>query len=411
MRDLGEPQTVEGIWMPRRQVTIAELYNGRVPEQSSYAGLRTNYHIMAAEPLVPFVRKFGDRIDVIASGPAIRGKRLQELFSLAAPSKLHGVDHKDTQEDWRKLFEDPNYAGELQRHQGIHNWKLYFEPYRQFLVDFIQADYFPGKPDDVIVPVLRIRQEGEKLQWDLRNLDEDEQTMLRLHTGSRFSDATFLPVLGPLFVAAFSPAVTYAWGAYLNYHQKPVGTGQDMGATQAFALSLALADGLLDRRFIKAFMEYCSTGIIPTNHEFVRLNTLTPDELRNISLPDHMLDTVSVNISTKGNVYKLTHFPGTNNENPGIHLKSSNRGVGSVRVREMVAQVSGARSYTDFGLSTVKLHLPRFISAKTIADFVEGYKNHYPRTKIEYAIYQEVLERELQELPIERERIVPLVVS
>jgi len=111
---------------------------------------------------------------------------------------------------------------------GYPNAKA-FEPYREFLDIVIHESHVKKDESVSVVPVLRIGELQGVRRWDLTDLDEDETTCFEgMYESEPANGRYFLPVLGPTFVAAYSPDVTQTWGTHLNMQLEP--GRQDMGS-------------------------------------------------------------------------------------------------------------------------------------------------------------------------------------
>jgi hypothetical protein len=243
-------------------IRVVDIYGGMMPEQPQYYNddARALYYRLGISPLTTQINDH----DVLVATPPLKGMELQTLFHLAAPSKTFGIDYGDTQRDWNNLYNRSDYAELLKNHQQIPNWDV-FELYREELLNIIKADHDGGVSGTLVVPVIRVKQSDGETAW---NFDElPEESLPDLQNAIKITDGhpiRFLPVLGPTFIAAFSPQITQteSWGPRLSYKLKP-GTGQDMGATQEFALSLAKAEELLTAPLTTGLAHFADYGTLP----------------------------------------------------------------------------------------------------------------------------------------------------
>lgn len=236
--------------------SIRELYGNTMPVQRGRED-QLRYGNFASEPIQSFVPAPNEYL-VIA--PPVDGEALHALMYFAAPSKRYGIDTDDLF-DWRDLYKEEN-ADLLTAHRKIPGWNE-FEKYKdrlwgQLMLDKSHPSVMKSRP------VVHIKRTSRgKLEWDMNDLDPAltetiNQTVLHDGTGAH----PLFPVLGPLFVAAYSPHITDKWPHMLGFDLKDTNDGptNDMGATQAVALALAMADKLLPTELISRMVDYCERG-------------------------------------------------------------------------------------------------------------------------------------------------------
>lgn len=246
----GDPKRIEGELLHLTDTCmfnlLPEIDEPNYPSTDSH--VRAFYFDFATRPINIFVKRWKDETEVTAVCSGLRGIELQTMFHLAAPSKRYGVDYEDTLDDWKQLYNDPTNINRLKLHRRIPNWDIY-ENYRDELRRLIYLDYY-GYHETIktVHPVMKLRINNGEVSWNLDELDEkDEDTIVPNEPTMRM-----IPALGPLVTAAYSPQITSVWGKLLNYHlEESVRGTQDMGSTQAFPLTLAKADTLLDSSIIK----------------------------------------------------------------------------------------------------------------------------------------------------------------
>ena len=239
-----------------RPTSIGKLCNGEVPIQD---GIQSDVRVRRTQigwrPMKPYRLTSGE---LVVIGPQITGKELTILHHLAAPDKIYGPDEKDTISDWENLYNGKEANVErLERHRAIPGWKEYFEPKRALLLDFIKNGYADSPEGDLFVrPVIRLHSiEHGKPQWNLADLDEEIVREISNRDGVIKDPAKMiLPMLGPLFVAAYSPDITSDWPKYMGYDLQDGESqhfSQIAAATQTLPLTIAHADDLLDGEIIK----------------------------------------------------------------------------------------------------------------------------------------------------------------
>ncbi len=228
------------------------------------------YESLGQAQLTPVYRELPDGgAQYTFIGPALRGLEVQCLSHFAAPSKRYakeyGLDVYDTIEDWDVLFDPrvPEQVARLEHHRRIPGWKEHFEPHRELILNHLRAVLDGQLPEyDALIPVVQIHKSREgKLGWGLRDLSRRNEDDLHAIDQPPYDRPKYLPVLGPLFVAAFSPehmrrfgprqqTNTIREGGYVG------GYTQDMGTTQAFALTIAVADTLLETPLAQALLDH-----------------------------------------------------------------------------------------------------------------------------------------------------------
>jgi len=246
-------------------IRINDVWRGSVPLQPGFDyEARIDYQWLSTCTITPHINTFDDYNEITIAGPLHSGSDLQHLFHFAAPSKKYRYDFEDTQNDWEQLYTDPVHAERLKHHQRIPEWDM-FELYREELRTFIGNDFDAGGTiKKFVVPVVRIRQNKDEMKWEFSTLDEKLEKLFReIMQTHDVDNVTYVPALGPAFLAAFSPKIMSEWGPRLTYGLKSTGPGQDMGSTQAFALSLAIAESLLSSPFLDKMIRYAETGIVP----------------------------------------------------------------------------------------------------------------------------------------------------
>lgn len=237
-------------------VSVAALY-GRLPMQSEFRNNSEGlYREIAAREIRPTVMTDGSMVFV---GPPIRGMELQALFHFAAPSKSYGdfeFDYADTQQDWRSIYGPGESAKRrLAGHRRIPGWDI-FEKHRERLLDFIREDHdkAPHQAIDHVRPVIHLTDN----EFGLDDLDDATADMLGLNPGEG------VPFLGPLLVAAYSPAITSTWPERLNYGLKSTGEKtNNMGPTQVLPLTITWRSELMGSGLVGNMVDYCTTGELP----------------------------------------------------------------------------------------------------------------------------------------------------
>lgn len=156
------------------------------------------------------------------------------MFHYSASSKIFGLDTRDLTEDWVNIYKPENskiLKNHIEKYIGSENWELYESvriPLREYIYRDWQRKKSGGETEsgETLKPVVVLKEENDgKLTWNFPNT----------------FNTSLMSVLGPSFIAAFSPDITTKW---------PPRIGQDMGATQAIALNLVKKNDLLDSALI-----------------------------------------------------------------------------------------------------------------------------------------------------------------
>lgn len=244
--------------------TIEELFDGEVPTQklsteSQYPDLGQVYMRYAQSPMRPYAVEGSPRDDFLVVCPPLRGLEVQYAFHYAAPSKLFGVDYRDTQADWRNLYSDKVHAHRLAAHRKIPGWN-HIERHRLAIVNHIEDGKEKAPSDfDAIGPVLRFSRDVEsgRYEWNLDDLPQDTSEKLTTQLNPT-ETVLHLPMMGPLITAAYSWGQMKGWAEKLNYavtNQKSDGQLRLMGSTQVLSVSIALADNLFATPFASRIRE------------------------------------------------------------------------------------------------------------------------------------------------------------
>lgn len=247
---------------PLPSVTVDELYKGNIPSQKGYESddLELFYLNLALHSIALFVRKTPQTKHIIATAPLVKGKELTYLFHFAAPSKFYGVDYIDTQMDWNDLYNNPSNKKLLKRHRNIKGWKEYFEPHRERYLHLIEDDYSGRRnPNDFVIPVIQLQEINGSYTWDFGKLSSETTRLILQNYSHIAQDDVLQPTLGALFVAAYSPQITQDWGEYRTYIKKVQEYhpgSQNIGSTQVFPLTTALAPSLLASPVVINLIEY-----------------------------------------------------------------------------------------------------------------------------------------------------------
>lgn len=242
----------------RHPTSVWNLYEGIVPPQKKFKdGTKEDYYKLAETIIYPFlVRKpQGGKEYILATSP-LNGVELTKIHHFAAPSKLFGVDNKDTQKDWDDLFSNYKNQDRLRAHQTIPGWN-YYEIYREKLLSLINKAYQgTARSEDKIVPIVRLQENSQgHISWSFEPLEAKLASVIA-PLYPELSTENMLPVLGPLFLAAFSPDVTEKWGKNRGYpaHATRSGTN-DMGSTQVIVLTLWESESLLESKLNKTAIQ------------------------------------------------------------------------------------------------------------------------------------------------------------
>ncbi len=230
----------------RNPISLQALSDGKVPFQ--WYGVRDleSYYRLAKFKFKPTFspNKHGGEIQAI--GQALSIKDLIRLLHYAAPSKFFGFDESDRINDGLKLYNDPDNARLLRRHQKLPGWKDY-ELHHKLLVELYTREYEgKGLTTDILVPVIRLRDSGEGYRWvfDPPEAKAVRNKVMYPNTYKAIPQSSFLPILGPLLVAAYSPDVTKEWGELRTFKGVANGTEAshaDMGSSQLFPLAIGQA--------------------------------------------------------------------------------------------------------------------------------------------------------------------------
>lgn len=255
----GDVSLSEGTPVFRNPVSILDIYRGKVPVQQRFAAeeVESFYHALGSWDLLFHVRDFGDTQKITIVCPPLYGRELQQVFHFAAPSKVFGVDYYDTQTDWDALYSQDFNRNRLAAHRQIPQWAI-FEQYRESLRRFIGEDKEDAPQRERVTPVIRVNKKRDSYRWVLDPITDNQREIISQQTEHRLGE--LIPALGPVFVKAFSPDIE--WASRLNYKMESGGATQDMGSTQAFALSLAKADGLFSGGLLPHLLAYAETGEI-----------------------------------------------------------------------------------------------------------------------------------------------------
>lgn len=214
----------------------------------------------------PVVLQKGNKMKVIAPTTPLDGADINHFLFFAAPGKstIFGLDTGDVINDWPNLYRHEFHRDRLAEHRKIPGWDGY-EKVKDTVYDAIEEfdRGLLGQFRKLINPVLAVEfaldEFGtEKIETEIS--DEERQLVQEALSQFYLPDEFFLPQLGPLMLAAYSPEATSVWGARRSYHEDCKGQ-QTMGPTQVLPLSIGLAQSLLDGEMAQNFLAYIRSQI------------------------------------------------------------------------------------------------------------------------------------------------------
>lgn len=240
-------------------ISIRELFQGSAPSRDTdfYNGALTGrdetiryYEALAEEELRIFSRSNADdSTDYFVMCPRVNGNALNKQMYIASPNKVFGWDTEDIMEDWVHLFNGSEESKRrLERHRSLKGWHV-FEEKRQALLDSISTShehrrksFKPDDPSTVFMPILHwnVNNEGKRTLSVDGVLPDEIMEECRL---AGYGEEQVLSLLGPLFVATFSPDSTTQWPRYRGYSDNPnPHKSNAMGPTQIIPLTLMFAN-------------------------------------------------------------------------------------------------------------------------------------------------------------------------
>lgn len=259
-----------------RTISVADVSGGSLPMREMHITTKSIYRSLGEAPLAVITTQNDTLPDesMYLVGPALSGLEVFAMFHFAAPSKVFGYDLGDLLSDWPNLYEQPRHLERLTRHRTIPGWEI-FERDRELILRVIRQSA-QGEHIAAIIPVVRIDNYRTEPRWNYSPIpDAVEQVVQPLPLASRPDVATFVPSLGPVLLASYSPEITESWSKREGYG-KNAGHGgtQDMGSTQAYVQAIRHGHTLFTGSLFHAFRDYAQTGMT-TSYEKAREGTDT----------------------------------------------------------------------------------------------------------------------------------------
>lgn len=254
----------------RPPLAILSFVDNTLPQQKRIdARSAVEYSVLAELPLLALtidVPQLNERLYVGITRP-VSGVDITHLAHFGAPNKIFGADTGDYISDEHTLFNPHGLHGEerLHNHRLIPNWDV-FERIRERLTHTIKTDWEnPEANNFKLTPIIQVRNKHGALSVGLEMHKYVKRYLEEVIFDAESVDLQgYMPELGPLLLAAYSPDITQKWPEDDTYHAS-CATKQRIAATQMVPYSLAHANDLLLGRFAANFVNYCETGqLLPT---------------------------------------------------------------------------------------------------------------------------------------------------